>query len=225
MLIEINDYTKTIHGATVLDQISLRMEGGKVYGLKGPNGCGKTMLMRAVCGLITPTSGSVVINGETLGKDISFPRSVGALLENPAFISNYSGFQNLKLMASIQDLIDDQTIEDAIAGVGLDPHDRKKYRKYSLGMKQRLGIANAIMENPELLILDEPLNALDKKGVALVHQILDHFRAQGAVVILACHDPLELASLSDEILLIENGRVIGRETPDHTLPAVMEEAP
>lgn len=214
MLIDINDYTKIINGATVLDHVTLHMEGGRVYGLKGPNGSGKTMLMRAVCGLINPTSGSVVIDGETLGKDISFPRSIGALLENPEFIPSYTGFQNLKLMASIQGLIDDHMVEEAIACVGLDPHDKKKYRKYSLGMKQRLGIANAIMENPELLLLDEPLNALDKGGVAIVHQLLHEFRDRKAIILLSCHDSQELVSLSDEIITIENGRIAGQETVD-----------
>lgn len=143
MQLQINHLTKTIKRATVLKDISLTLESGKVYGLRGKNGSGKTMLMRCICGLIVPTGGSILIDGEQLGKDISFPRSVGALIENPAFLSNYTGFKNLKILASIQERIGDQQIKEAIAQVGLDPEDSRKYRKYSLGMKQRLGIAAA----------------------------------------------------------------------------------
>lgn len=212
MFIEITDLSKKIKGATILDHMNLYLEQGKVYGLRGKNGSGKTMLMRAICGLILPSEGTININGEFLGKDISFPRSIGALIENPSFISNYTGFKNLQIIASIQNKISDEQIEKAIETIGLDPHDKRKYRKYSLGMKQRLGIACAFMENPDIVILDEPINALDEKGVTLVRDILHQLRENGTLVIVACHDKEELEYLADEIYTIEDGKII-----DHTV--------
>lgn len=206
--IEIRGLNKEIKGVPVLIDINLDMEGGKVYGLKGKNGSGKTMLMRAICGLIVPTSGTVTINGEVLGKQISFPRSVGVLIENPSFIAGYTGFKNLQVLASIQNRIGDEEIRETIQQVGLDPDDKRTYRKYSLGMKQRLGIAAAVMEKPDIVILDEPINALDENGALKVRDILKEQKDRGAVIILACHDSEELALLSDEIIQIAEGRIV-----------------
>lgn len=208
MFIEITSLTKIIHKTAVLNSISLRLESGKIYGLRGKNGSGKTMLMRAICGLIEPTKGTVNINGDILGKDISFPKSVGALIENPSFLSGYTGLKNLQILASIQNRITEEQIEDTLKAVGLDPGDTRKYRKYSLGMKQRLGIAAAIMEKPDLIILDEPINALDEKGVELAQRILHDEKQRGALIIVACHDREELDALSDEIYTIDDGRII-----------------
>lgn len=208
----IRNLSKVIHGATVLNNISLEMESGKVYGLRGKNGSGKTMLMRAICGLIVPSEGEIVINGEQLGKDISFPRSVGALIENPAFIPTYTGFRNLQILASIQGKINEEQIRYTLQEVGLDPEDKRKYKKYSLGMKQRLGIAAAIMERPRLVVLDEPLNALDEKGVEMMHGILRGLKEAGSLILIACHDREELDILADEIFIMEDGRVKGKET-------------
>lgn len=207
MFIELTNVSKTIKGTVVLDDINLRMESGKVYGLKGKNGSGKTMLMRAVCGLIS-TDGTVNINGEILGKDISFPRSIGVLIENPSFISNYTGFKNLKVLASIQNRINDEDIKNALIKVQLDPDDKRTYRKYSLGMKQKLGIAAAFMENPDIIILDEPINALDEAGAKQVHKILEEQKSRGAIIIIACHDREELEMLSDEIIEISEGKIV-----------------
>ena len=190
------------------------MESGKITGLKGVNGSGKTMLMRLVCGLITPTSGSIVINGKRLGKDITFPESVGILIENPAFLDAYSGFDNLKLLASIKHSVGPEEIRQTIARVGLDPDDKKKYRKYSLGMKQRLGIAAAVMEEPDIIILDEPTNALDSDGVAMLKEILHDQRERGALVLISCHDLPTLQELSDEIYLMESGALRPYEEED-----------
>ncbi|MGN0341151.1 MAG: ABC transporter ATP-binding protein [Lachnospira sp.] len=206
MYIELKNVTKKIRGVKVLDNISLRMEAGKVYGLKGKNGSGKTMLMRAICGLIS-TDGTIDINGEILGRDISFPRSVGVLIENPSFISGYTGKKNLEVLASIKNQIGEPDIVRALEQVGLEPQDKRTYRKYSLGMKQRLGIAAAIMEKPDIVILDEPINALDESGAMQIRTILKEQKDRGAVCIIACHDSEELAFLSDEIINISDGKI------------------
>ncbi len=205
--IEIKNVTKIIKHNTVIDNVSLTVNSGKITGLKGVNGSGKTMLMRLVSGLILPTSGEIIIDGETLGKDITFPRSIGTLIENPAFLDNYSGFQNLKLLASIQGKISDEEIREAIIAVELNPDDKKKFRKYSLGMKQRLGIAAAVMEHPDIIILDEPTNALDSDGVQMVKRILQNEKERGALILISCHDLDILKELSDVIYLMNVGRL------------------
>lgn len=210
MYIKITDVNKTIKKAPILRDINLEFTGGKVYGLRGKNGSGKTMLMRAICGLITPDSGIIDIDGKILGKDISFPESIGVLIENPSFIGNYTGLKNLKVLASIQNRVSDEQIRKALKDIGLDPDDKRTYRKYSLGMKQKLGIAAAVMENPDIIILDEPINALDDVSVEKVHDILEEQKKRGAVIIIACHDKEELDQLSDEIIEISDGRTINK---------------
>lgn len=207
MYLEINHLSKTIAHNTILQDITLGMERGRIYGLQGKNGSGKTMLMRAVCGLILPSEGEIIIDGERLHKSISFPRSVGALIENPGFIAQYSGLKNLQILASLKKKIETADICRVMDELGLDPQDRKKFRKYSLGMKQKLGIAAAIMENPDLIVLDEPINALDEKTVAIVKNILLRHRERGALILISCHDREELEYLSDEIFCLEDGRL------------------
>lgn len=206
--IRVEHYCKTIKKVTILDDVTITFESGKVYGLKGKNGSGKTMLMRAISGLILPTSGAVYINDQQLGKEISFPPSIGMLLENPAFVNNYTGFKNLKVLASIQNRINDDKIREAIEKVGLDPDDKRTFKKYSLGMKQRLGIAAAIMEEPDIVILDEPINALDEAGAMLIRDILSELKQKGSLIIIACHDTEELEFLSDEIYEIYEGKIV-----------------
>ena len=214
-VVRLEDYCKSFKSAEVLKNINLTLESGKVIGLKGKNGSGKTMLMRAISGLILPTSGKVYINDKELGRHISFPPSIGILIENPSFISNYTGFKNLKILASIQNRISDDEIRDAIRKVGLDPDDKRTFKKYSLGMKQRLGIAAAIMERPDIVILDEPINALDEAGAGLIKVLLDELKANGSLIIIACHDTEELNYLSDEIYEIYDGEITGHiEHPD-----------
>lgn len=210
MIIKLTNVSKTMKGANVLDNINLELINGKIYGLKGKNGSGKTMLMRAICGLIR-TEGTIEIDGKILGKDMSFPESIGALIENPAFIGNYTGFKNLKVLASIQNRINDEDIRKALRLVQLDPNDKRTYRKYSLGMKQKLGIAAAFMENPDIIILDEPINALDEAAAKQIHEILDEQKKRGALIIIACHDKEELEMLSDEIIEIYEGKIVGIE--------------
>ena len=207
MEIIVKSATKYIKKALILDDVNIQLTGGKIYGLKGPNGSGKTMLMRLLCGLIRPTSGEVWIDGKKLGKDMDFPESVGLLIENPAFLPNYTGYENLELLAQIRGKIGAEEICQSLMEVGLDPHDPRKYRKYSLGMQQRLGIAAAIMEKPDLLIVDEPTNALDDSGVEQICTILRRERERGALVVIACHDSLLLQTLSDEIYKIYEGKV------------------
>ena len=208
MYIRLKNVTKKIKQDILLDHISLEFRGGKVYGLQGKNGSGKTMLMRAVCGLITLSDGEIDIDGEILHKDISFPRNIGALLENPSFLNGYTGLENLKLLADIQGRIEEKELRDCLAKVGLDADDKRVYRKYSLGMKQKLGIAAAVMGSPEIVILDEPINAIDEAGVEKVREILRGLKERGSVIIVACHDREELEFLSDEIIKISKGGII-----------------
>lgn len=205
--IVVNEVSKSIYGVPIINSISMKLVSGNVYGFQGINGSGKTMLMRLICGLIYPTKGEIIIDGKRLGKEITFPQSVGLLLENPAFLDSYTGYENLEMLASIKNIITREEIHEAITSVGLDPLDKRKYKKFSLGMKQRLGIAAAIMEKPDILILDEPTNSLDSSGVSLVKTILAKERERGAIIILACHDLPVLQDVSDEIFLLEQGKI------------------
>lgn len=211
MKIELCQVSKTIQGQPVLCDINLCFENkscGKIYGIQGINGSGKTMLMRMICGFILPTQGQVKIDGKVIGKDLSFPPDIGLLLENPAFIDEFTGFKNLSLLCGIRKKVSHQQIETALRRVGLDPYDKRAFHKYSLGMKQRLGIACAIVESPDLILLDEPFNALDESGVEQVHSLLDELRQEGKLILLACHDRQQMESLADEIIHMTEGRVV-----------------
>ena len=214
MNIKISHVSKTIKNNPVIKDISMELQSGAVYGFKGINGSGKTMLMRLISGLIRPSQGEISMNGKILGKDISLPNSIGVFLENPAFLDAYSGFNNLKLLASIKSVASDDDIRNPLLRVGLDPDSNKKYKKYSLGMKQRLGVAAAIMEKPEIVILDEPTNSLDEDGVDLVKHIVRNEKERGALVVVSCHDEEILKGMSDEVFLLEQGRLIGHITEE-----------
>lgn len=205
--INVVNYSKIIKGRVILEDVSLSLESGRIYGLKGVNGSGKTMLLRALCGLIYPTSGYVEVDGEKLRKNISFPRSVGALIESPAFLDNFTGYKNLEMIASLKGTASRQDIEEALAETGLDPHDARTYKKYSLGMKQKLGLACCFMEKPDIILLDEPFNALDEESVEKIKKIMIRHKERGALIVLACHDGQSLLSLSDEIYNVVEGRV------------------
>lgn len=207
MKVELKNVSKRLNDVTVLEDISLTLEAGTIYGLKGKNGCGKTMLMRMMAGVIYPTSGTVSIDGEILHKDIATPRSIGVLIENPAFLPGYTGQRNLELLAGLTGKADRTQIAKTMNRVGLDPSDKRTYRKYSLGMKQRLGIACALMECPDLILLDEPINAIDEKGVPKIWEALQEEKQRGALIVLACHDTEELTSLADQIITIEEGKI------------------
>lgn len=208
MILKFENFTKKIGKKTILDNINLTLEGGKIYGLRGINGCGKTMLIRAACGLIYPNNGSVSINNEVLGKDISFPRSVGVLIESPAFLPEYSAKDNLLLISSINNTATETEIEKTLKQVGLDAKSKKTFSKFSLGMKQKLGIAAAIFESPELVLLDEPFNALDEKSVTDVKNIIKALKNKDRIIVLACHDRTILNDISDSIIEMEEGKII-----------------
>lgn len=207
MEITVKNITKVIKGTTVLDSVSMEMKSGEIVGLRGENGSGKTMLMRMIAGLIFPTQGSVQIDGRVLGRELAFPQEMGILLENPTFLENYTGYQNLRMLASIQNRIGEEEIKKAIRRVGLEWDDRKKYRKYSLGMKQRLGIAAAVMETPQLIILDEPSNALDDQGCEMLRQIIREEKARNALILVSSHDGSLLEEIADTIYIMKNGHL------------------
>ncbi|MCM1227215.1 MAG: ABC transporter ATP-binding protein [Clostridium sp.] len=209
MNITLKNVTKIIRKNIVADNVNLSLASGSVYGLCGYNGCGKTMLMRLIAGLIIPSKGEIAFDNKILGKDIDFPESMGILIENPAFLSGLTGFENLKLLASIKNEISDDVIKRTIVRVGLEHNDKKKYRKYSLGMKQRLGIASAIMESPDIIILDEPTNALDADGVEITKKIIAEEKERGALVLITCHDHTIIEEVSDVIYTIEHGKITG----------------
>ncbi|CCZ53190.1 aBC-type multidrug transport system ATPase component [Clostridium sp. CAG:75] len=211
MNISIEHVTKKIKDATVLKDICLEMKGGTVYGLQGKNGSGKTMLMRAISGLIRPTSGRIVINGEQLHKNISIPRSIGLLLENPSLLPEYDAFQNLKLLAKMQGGVPEEEIRQLIRDVGLEDAGHKKVEKYSLGMKQRLGIAAAILGSPDIILLDEPINAIDGEGVEEIRSLILSLKNEKRIIIVACHDKEEMNLLADEIVHLRDGRIEGQE--------------
>ncbi|MFO7295947.1 MAG: ABC transporter ATP-binding protein [Caldicoprobacter sp.] len=216
MAVEIYHLTKIIKGKTILDDITLELERGKIYGFFGRNASGKTMLFRAICGLIKPTRGEVRVFGKRIGVDVSFPESLGLIIENVGFWEQWTGFQNLKFLASIKNIITDEDIRAAIRRVGLDPDDKRIYGKYSLGMKQRLGIAQAIMEKPQLIVLDEPTNSLDEEGVGLVRNILLEEKERGATILIASHIKEDIDLLCDEKFKVEAGRIYpaGSEVED-----------
>lgn len=209
--IEVKNLCKTINKNMVLDNINLHMVSGQVYGFQGINGSGKTMFMRALIGLIHPTSGKILINQKELGKDMDFSKSIGFLLENPTFLDMYSGPDNLRLLAGVDNNISadmiNKEIDSLIEEVGLKSAGNKKYKKYSLGMKQRLGIAAAVLGNPDIVVLDEPTNALDDDGKDMVKCIVKMQKERGALVIISCHEMQTLEELSDEIVRLKEGRI------------------
>lgn len=213
MYLELKNVSKSIGKSLILKDINLKMDRGKIYGFWGKNGSGKTMLMRLISGLVFPSEGEIRIDGEVLGKDISFPRSIGVLIESPGFIAGYSGVDNLKALASIQKKVSDKEIENMMEILGLDPKEKKKVKKYSLGMKQKLGIAAALMEYPELIILDEPTNALDEVSVRNIKKILLDLKKDGALILISCHIREEIECLSDEIFCIQEGKIVKHYKP------------
>ncbi len=203
----VNGVSKRLCGRVILDNVSAVFSPAQVSGIVGVNGSGKTMLMRTIAGLARPDSGTVTIDGDVLFRDVSFPPSVGALIENPAFIGARSGYDNLMLLARIKGLIGPDEVRAVLDEVGLGDAGKLKFSKYSLGMKQRLGLAAAVMENPRLLLLDEPSNALDASGVEMLKRLVRKSRDSGATVIIASHDMLLIEELSDRMFSMEAGHI------------------
>lgn len=207
-MIEVRNLSLTLGKKEILKQISLKLEDGHIYGLVGNNGCGKTMLMRCICGFIRPTCGEVLVDGKQVGVDVDYLPDAGVILETPGFIPYYSGCRNLMALADIRGLAGREEIRDTLTLVGLDPDLKLPVRKYSLGMRQRLGIAQAIMEQQKTLILDEPMNGLDKHGVQDVRELLLKLKGEGRLILLASHNSEDIRILCDEIYEMEMGEII-----------------
>lgn len=212
-MIQLQNVSKKIKTNQVLNNISYTFEEGKVYGLYGRNGSGKTMLLRAVSGLIRLDSGSIYVDGKKLHEEISFPENTGIVIENMELLPRFSARQNLKILAKIRNKADDRSITEALKRVGLDPDSTLKVKKFSLGMKQRLNIAQAIFEKQKLILLDEPTNALDEKGVGLIYDIIREEREKGAVIVIATHHKEDLEELCDVVLKIEEGKIVCETAP------------
>lgn len=195
--LDLENISKTIRDKVILKKITLHLESGNIYGFVGRNGSGKTMLFRMISGLIKPTEGMVKYNSNILGKDIDVIPRLGLIIENVGLYPEFTGTKNLKMLARINRIISDQEISDAITRVGLDPNDKRPIRKYSLGMKQRIVIAQAIMEKPDVLILDEPTNAIDENGVEQIRQIIREEKERGALILIASHSSEDIHSLCD----------------------------
>ena len=204
-MIEVKALNLTLQRTQILKNINVCFEKNKIHGLIGRNGSGKTMLMKCICGFVRPTSGSVTVDGKIIGKDIDFPESLGLIIETPGFIPYYSGYRNLKLLAGLRKKIDKEKIRETIRLVGLDPDLKRHVRKYSLGMRQRLGLAQAIMEDPELLVLDEPMNGLDKDGVRDMRKYLLDLKEKGKTILIASHSAEDIAVLCDKTYEMERG--------------------
>lgn len=197
-MIVIEQATKKIGRNTVLKDVNLNFKEGTIYGLRGRNGAGKTMLLRAIAGLIKLDSGRILVNNQQIRKEISFPKSLGILIENNNVLPDFTLKKNLQLLAKIKKIATDEMIDDAILRVGLNPNDKRKVRQFSLGMKQRAAIAQAIFEKPDLILLDEPTNAIDVEGVREMRKIFELEKKRGASIILASHNPEDLNVLADE---------------------------
>lgn len=208
MQIRLVNASRKIGYEMVIDNVNIQFESGHIYGLRGKNGSGKTMLMRAICGLIHLGEGEIWLDDKLLGRDMEFPESVGALLENPGFMENDTAMRNLMTLAEIRNEIGEEEIKNTIEALGLDPYSKKKVKKYSLGMKQKLGIVAAIMEHPKLILLDEPTNALDTESIGKLNVLLqEEMMEYQPIIIIASHDRDELSMLCDTIYKVEKGRV------------------
>ena len=206
-MIVIEKLTKRYGDSTIFEDIDLSFPSGAIIGLVGENGCGKTTLMRCICGFTKPSEGRVTVLGKVIGKDMDFAPSTGIIIENSGFLNHYSARQNLALLADISGKADKQRIDEEIRLVGLDPDSKKHVGKYSLGMTQRLAIAQAIMEDPDILILDEPFNGLDKQGQADIHELLQSLKAQGKTILLASHSAGDISRACDMIFEFLHGKI------------------
>lgn len=206
-MIEVKNVGLILQKNEILKDISVHFERGKIHGLIGRNGSGKTMLMKCICGFVKPNSGEILVDGKRIGKDCDFPQNAGIIIETPGVIPYYSGYKNLKLLADLRGKISREDIRKTMEQVGLNPDLKRYVRKYSLGMRQRLGLAQAIMENPDLLVLDEPMNGLDKDGVADMRQYLLDLKSQGKTILIASHSAEDIDILCDTVCEMDKGRL------------------
>ena len=206
-MIKIENYTQKIKKDIILNDINLHLKENKIYGFVGRNCSGKSILFKGICGVFNISNGKIIIKGKEIGKDIDFYDNLGAVLDGAGFLPNLSSFDNLKLLASIRNKISDSDIKSALNKVGLDPNDKKKYKKYSLGMKQKLALAQAIMENPELLILDEPFNGLDSYSVKDIREMLIDYKKEGKTILISSHIKEDIDILCDEVYELDRGNI------------------
>ena len=204
-VIEVTNISKTFSGRKVLDNVSISVQRGSICGLVGRNGCGKTVLMKCICGFLPVTTGTIRVFGKEIGRDVDFPESLGVIIETPGFLTQYTGVKNLEILADMKRMISKADIRLILKKVGLDPDMKKPVGKYSLGMRQRLGIAQAIMEDPRFLILDEPFNGLDKHGVAEIRELLLDLKAAGKTILLASHNDEDIRILCDHVYEMDGG--------------------
>ena len=201
----LRNVSKSFKKEKVLKNITHSFEQGKIHGIMGFNGSGKTVMFKCICGFLRPDAGAVYVQGRRIGREIDFPESVGMIIESPGFLPHISGYANLKRLADIRRKIGREEINEAMVKVGLDPFSKKKVRQYSLGMRERLGIAQAIMESPDLLVLDEPFNGLDKRGAADVCDLLAGLREKGTTILIAAHNIMEIEYLCDTVCEMDAG--------------------
>ncbi len=211
MKLVLENISKKIKNKVILDNISIEFENSKIYGFVGRNGSGKTMLFRAICGLMKLDSGRILLDDKVLYKDMDILPNTGIIIENAGLYSEYTGLKNLQLLANINKKIGEDEVREALTRVGLDPDDKRTVRKYSLGMKQRLIIAQAIMEKPDIILLDEPTNALDENGVEEIRNIIQDERKRGAIILIASHNKDDIKLLSDKVFYMENGCIVKKE--------------
>jgi ABC-2 type transport system ATP-binding protein len=211
-IIIIKNVTLQIKKDVILKDVSIEFEQGKIHGLIGRNGSGKTMLMKCICGFVRPTSGEITVAGKRIGKDLDFPESTGIIIETPGFIPYYSGFKNLKLLAGLNNKFGNEKIRQSMTEVGLDPALKRHVKKYSLGMRQRLGLAQAIMEEPDILVLDEPMNGLDKDGVRDMREYLLKLKKHGTTILVASHSTEDIEVLCDTVCEMDRGVLVRTAT-------------
>lgn len=202
---EIKNVSKKFGDETAVREVSLSLEPGKIYGIAGRNGSGKTVLFKMIIGFLRPTTGKIIVNGKEVGKDTDFAEDIGIIIETPGFLGGFCGYKNLEYLAAIRKRIGKDEIRKSMESVGLDPDSRKKVKKYSLGMRQRLGIAQAIMEHPKFLILDEPMNGLDREGAAEIRKLFLRLKEEGATILLSSHHREDMDELCDEAYEMEDG--------------------
>lgn len=208
-IISVRNVSKSFRESKALDAVSVEFEAGKIHGIIGRNGSGKTVLFKCICGLMYPDSGEIEVEGKRIGKDVDIPQNVGAIIEAPGFLPTFSGYKNLSFLANINRKIKKEEIMQTLELVGLGNTGKKHVGKYSLGMRQRLGIAQAIMENPDILVLDEPMNGLDNRGVDDIRALLLSLKEKGKTILLASHNREDIAYLCDTVHEMEGGHIIG----------------